>query len=150
MRVYILTLFALALPLACAHKGEHTHHHAEEGHHHHHHSLDEVEVTEKFTPTEDLKVRMDKMPGLIEELQKNKKDKKAVRASGEKFGELVHDIFENCDLEPEPDAALHPVLATILMGSEELKKGHYNAGEEKIQEGLSAYGRFFDHKDWPL
>ena len=145
MRAFAFALILSAWPLAFA--DSHGHHHHD---HHDHGSIEIPTVDKKFTPDEDLRVRMEKLPILVKELEGKKGQKKEVVQYGEKVTALVQDIFENCNLEPEPDAALHPVLALILQGAEQLKKGNYSKGHTQIHSGLEAYGNLFDHKGWKI
>ena len=120
--------------------------------HAHHHSPAPVKHQDKnfkkFIPTEDLKVRMEKILNLMVELKDKKTDQKAVQAYGVKVEDVVKDIFKTCKLEPKADAAIHPALGKILKGSRDLKKGNYNAGHSKIHESLLEYEKLFSHEGW--
>ncbi len=155
MRLAIISFVFLVLPLALAHNhshGDNAHDHS----HDHSHGEPQQELSQlkrpatKYKPDEDLRVRMEKFPVLLSEVEGQKKSKKQVAEYGDKVIAVVQDIFENCNLEPKPDAALHPVLAVILVGAEKFKHGEYPEGKAKIQEALKTYGEFFDHKGWKI
>jgi hypothetical protein len=102
----------------------------------------------KFKPTEDLKVRMEKILILMKELGPKKNDSKAVQAYGGKLTDVVNDIIKTCKLDPDADAAIHPSLGSILEGSDEFKKGNYESGHLKIHEALLDYEKLFSHEGW--
>lgn len=71
---------------------------------------------------------------------------KALAASIEKE---VGAIVSNCKLPKDADDQLHLVLTQILAGTELMKKdGDRMAGAARVIQGLSSYGKFFDHPDW--
>ena len=102
----------------------------------------------KLVPTEDLKVRMDKIQKLMVELKEIKTDQKVIPAYGTKVSDIVKDIFKTCKLEAKADDAFHPVLGKILQGSRDLQKGNYDVGFNKIHESLLEYGKLFSHEGW--
>lgn len=58
-------------------------------------------------------------------------------------------VTANCKLAPEADAQLHLVLAEIIDGADDMKKGRKPVdGMVKILGGLDAYGKHFDHPGW--
>lgn len=141
MKIAIITALTLVVSFASAQ-------------HHHHHSghpkktEKQGPAKKKFVPTDDLKVRMEKVLGLMKELGKKKSDVKSVKEYGNKLTETVNDIFKTCKLEPEADEAIHPVLGLILEGAEEFKHGKYESGHKKIHEALLDYEKLFKHDGW--
>lgn len=123
-------------------------------HHHSHHSHDESSSEHtapegtRFTPTDDLRVRMDQLLKLYKQLSKNKIDAKVASDLGTKIQATVNDIFKTCKLEPQADAAIHPALGKILAGARDLKSGKTEEGRKKIYESLLLYGKLFDHQGW--
>lgn len=105
-------------------------------------------AAKKFVPTEDLKVRMEKILALMKTLNDKKDKSKNLKDSGVKLENIVDDIFKTCKLAPEADEAVHPALALILDGADEFKKGKYDSGHKKIHEGLLDYEKSFSHKGW--
>lgn len=100
----------------------------------------------KLQPTADLKIRMEKISGLVKELKAKKGDVKSAQEYGVKISDVVSDIFKTCKLEPAADEAIHPVLANILDGSEDLKKGSTDQGYNKIHKSLLDYQKLFSVK----
>ena len=115
---------------------------------HHSKATGKQQVMKKFVPTEDLKVRMEKLLGLMKELKGKKPEQKQVKEYGDKIANVVKDIIKTCKLEPDADAAIHPVLGSVLEGTEEFKKGNFESGYAKIQEGLLDYEKLFSHRGW--
>ena len=121
---------------------------------HDHHSRDgkqissKAESKNKFVPTGDLKVRMEKILNLMKELNPKKDDVKVVKSYGDKITETVNDIFKTCKLEPNADAAIHPSLGLILDGASDFKNGQYESGHKKIHEALLGYEKMFNHVGW--
>lgn len=98
----------------------------------------------KFKATSDLKVRMEKIEKLVTSLKKSD-DKKLIVEAGNKIASVVDDIIKTCKLEPAADEAVHPVLARILEGSDDLKHGHYEKGVHKVHEAFNDYHKTFSH-----
>ncbi len=139
MKLLIVAIMSLGLTSAFA-----------QGHDHHAPGAKKtekhVESNKKFKPTEDLKIRMEKIDSLMKEAMKKKKDSKALASYGTSITETVDDIFKTCKLEPAADEAIHPSLALIYEGGEELKKGKFDAGHTKIHEALKTYENLFSLK----
>ncbi len=102
----------------------------------------------KFTPTSDLKVRMEKILSLMKELNPKKDDVKVVKSYGDKITETVNDIFKTCKLDSDADAAIRPSLGLILDGASDFKNGQYESGHKKIHEALLGYEKMFNHVGW--
>lgn len=125
--------------------------HAQNHHEHSGHSKKSekpTKATKKFQATDDLKIRMDKILGLMSELKNKKNNLKMVAEYGDKLTGVVNDIFTTCKLEPEADAAVHPLLALILEGAEEFKLSKYDSGHSKIHNALLDYENQFTHEGW--
>lgn len=61
----------------------------------------------------------------------------------------VDDMFANCRLEPEPDAALHPLLARVLAASGALAGGEFDAAAlDDLRAVLARYPELFDDAAW--
>lgn len=60
-------------------------------------------------------------------------------------------LFANCRLEPEADAALHGILAELLLSAQRLEAGASPVEEhDALHASLQRYGQQFQHPDWPL
>ncbi len=143
MKVVLSVILTFSMQLAFAQ--DHDHH---SGHHPVAPARKGQTVAKKFIPTDDLKVRMEKIVDLMTELQGKSQDQKQVREYGTKVASVVQDIFKTCKLEPEADAAIHPVLGKILQGTADFKKGKYDSGHAKIHESLLDYEKLFSHEGW--
>lgn len=66
----------------------------------------------------------------------------------EKIDAAIKDMFANCKLEPEADAALHRLLAKFIAGANAARAGKFSKVElMQMQEALALYsGEFVD--DW--
>lgn len=61
----------------------------------------------------------------------------------------VNDMFANCKLAPEPDAALHPLLARLLTASQALQDKPTDAAPvAEVHAVLERYPQMFDDKEW--
>lgn len=143
MKTMLILILLLTMQVSYAqHNDDHSHHHT---------SAPAIKMDKnfkKFVPTEDLKVRMEKILTLMLELKDKKSDQKVVQAYGTKVADVVKDIFKTCKLEPKADAAIHPALGKILQGSRDLQKGNYDLGHTKIHESLLEYEKLFSHEGW--
>ncbi len=141
MKLIITVLTSLLLYVA----------HAQNPHDHSGHSKKSEKLTKsskKFQANNDLKIRMEKILGFMSELKGRKNNVKIVTEYGGKLTNVVNEIFTTCKLEPEADAAVHPVLALILEGAEDFKLGKYDSGHLKIHNALLDYESQFSHEGW--
>ena len=61
----------------------------------------------------------------------------------------VDAMFAGCKLEPEPDAALHPLLARVLGAATALRENGFDAGAlATLEQVLADYPRLFDDPAW--
>jgi len=61
----------------------------------------------------------------------------------------VQAMFAQCRLAPEPDAALHPLLARVLDASATLAEGRFDAGaHDALQAVLARYPLLFEDEGW--
>lgn len=141
MKTIHIALLLLIVNVASAQN--HTHHivHAKK-------NDKQVEIKKRFIPTNDLKIRMEKVLSIMKELNRKKDDIKSIKEYGVKLTEIVNDIFKTCKLEPDADAAIHPSLGLILDGAVEFKNGRYESGHKKIHEALLDYEKIFEHEGW--
>jgi hypothetical protein len=118
----------------------------------HNHKSSSSEVKDlgdkKFIPTDDLKVRMEKILTLIKKVQTKKNDSNEVKKIGKGISIVVSDIFKTCKLENDADEAIHPVLAGILQGAAAFEKGDYKIGLSSIHKSLMDYEKLFAHDGW--
>ncbi len=67
----------------------------------------------------------------------------------QKIDESVNYMVANCKLDPEPDAALHVLLAVILSGKHKMLSDPMHAdGMPRIIDALDRYPRLFEHSGW--
>lgn len=58
-------------------------------------------------------------------------------------------MFAECKLEPEPDAALHPLLARVLVASNTLSESGFDADAlAELQAVVARYPLLFDDPAW--
>lgn len=141
MKIVVITILSLAINLA----------HAQNPNHHPTHGNKSEKLTEskrKFKSPDDLRIRMDKISSLLKEMKDKKSNAKSIAEYGNKITNTVNDIFKVCKLEPDADAAIHPVLGLILEGSQEFKKGKYESGHAKIHQAFLDYEKLFTHEGW--
>lgn len=61
----------------------------------------------------------------------------------------VDAMFAQCKLEPEPDAALHPLLARVLGAATTLRENGFDADAlATLEQVLADYPRLFDDPAW--
>ncbi len=118
-------------------------HHPDEEHAHH---APPAKPAKKFDADESLRLRM---TAILKEMKlfhapDSRPDLPAV---GRRIEATVQDIFKNCKLQPEEDAALHPILADLLNGAGLLKAGKAE-GHAVIHGALVRYGEYFNHPGW--
>ena len=67
----------------------------------------------------------------------------------EKIDAAIKDMFANCKLKPEADAALHGLLAKFIAGANAARAGKFTKAElVPMQEALALYPQMFDDHDW--
>lgn len=136
MKVIIVVLLSFTMNFAYAQNHDHPAGHSKK-------SEKQVSSNKSFKPTDDLRVRMEKILNHMKELSKRKEDIKSVKEYGHQLTDTVNDIFKTCKLEPDADAAIHPVLGLILDGAGDFKKGQYESGHKKVHEALLDYEKLF-------
>ena len=58
-------------------------------------------------------------------------------------------MFAECKLEPEPDAALHPLLARVLVAADTLSTSGFDADAlADLQAVVARYPLLFDDPAW--
>lgn len=67
----------------------------------------------------------------------------------EKIDAAIKDMFANCKLKPEADAALHGLLANFILGANAARAGKFGKTElVPMQEALAQYPQLFEDLDW--
>lgn len=76
-------------------------------------------------------------------------DAPQVRALAAELESAVQGMFAQCRLEPEPDAALHPLLARVLQASARLAEGSLDPQAlADLEAVLARYPQLFDEAAW--
>jgi hypothetical protein len=122
---------------------------AESNDHHSKHGKKEARaetVDRKFKTTNDLKIRMDKIVKITNEIAALKLDSAKAKIVGEKIEVTVNDIFKTCKLPPAADEAIHPILGSILEGADDLKQGKITQGHDRIHHAILNYEKIFSLK----
>lgn len=161
-RRFPLTLLALTLAAGPAFASEPCHSGA--GHHHDHqhhpqHGADKdqpgsVSVDgDRWASDAPLREGMRRMREAMEGLSRHESDGLAgtqVHELATAVDEALAFMFANCELEPEPDHALHLILAQLMVGSRAL---HANPSDSapvaSMRVALEDYARQFDDPDLP-
>lgn len=77
-------------------------------------------------------------------------DAAQITAAAQQVEDAANYMITNCKLPPEPDAALHGVLATLLTGAAALKREPSNtAPVAAMRDALAMYPRMFADPAWP-
>lgn len=144
----ILTALALSTAFSAQVFAEQHKHNKE-----HHQPAKKNETTKpvkRFVADENLKTRMYTILNTMKALHAGETKKSALdfKNAGTQLETTVADIFKNCKLDAEADAAIHPILASISEGAELLKKGKHEEGHEKIHHALLKYEDYFEHAGW--
>ena len=72
-----------------------------------------------------------------------------VHAVASELEAAVQDMVARCKLPPEPDAGLHPLLASVLQASATLASGDFDADAlAKLEAVLVRYPAMFEDADW--
>lgn len=120
----------------------------EHAHHDHHNNKTQVSKPEKkFVTDETLRLHMAEVLSTMKSMH-DSSAKVNLTETGAKIELTVHSIFKECKLEPEADAAIHPILADLLKGADLFKKNKEKEGHEIIHNALLQYEDFFDHPGW--
>ncbi len=73
-------------------------------------------------------------------------------ALAKKVNEQVEFMVQNCKLDKDADAMLHPILTELIAGADAISDQKSNKarhqGVEKIVHALENYGIYFDHTGW--
>ncbi len=76
-------------------------------------------------------------------------DAAQVHAISTELEAAVQDMIARCQLAPEPDAGLHPLLASVLQASATLASGGFDADAlAKLEAVLTRYPTLFEDADW--
>lgn len=140
----LLIILTLVSMTACAEKADEKHSSHTDHSQHTQSTQNERQSppAQKFQSDEDLQTRMASISSYFKTL---KADADALPAeAGEEIKTTVEDIFKTCKLEPEADAAIHPILADLLKGADLLKAGEKEEGHQVIHSALTSYTQFFD------
>lgn len=72
-----------------------------------------------------------------------------VKAIAAELDTAVQDMIAQCRLDPEPDAALHPLLARVLQASAALAHGEFDAAAmAELEAVLARYPVLFEDAAW--
>lgn len=78
-------------------------------------------------------------------------DATLARDRAEVIREAAADIFANCKLAPEPDAALHGMLAPLLAAVQAFESDPTDMRQiEAMRAAVADYPRYFDAPRWPV
>ncbi|CAN5492256.1 hypothetical protein BH10BDE1_BH10BDE1_23280 [soil metagenome] len=134
---------------------------AEESHSHHSAGAGEpmkleLDHGKKWDTDKPLRDGMKRIQGLMEadirSIHESKLTDAAYSVLSQKVTLELNQIFKNCKLKPEADAALHVILAQIIAGTTQMKSEKQGSGKRagavKVIGALDQYAKFFDHPGW--
>ncbi|WP_156968864.1 DnrO protein [Arenimonas metalli] len=76
-------------------------------------------------------------------------DEAQVKAVAAELEAAVQDMIARCRLDPEPDAALHPLLASVLRASAALAAEGFDPSVlADLEAVLARYPQLFEDADW--
>lgn len=133
---------------------------AESGAHNHSHGSAEptklhLNAGKKWATDEPLRQAMNDinqaMAKAIPAIHKNQYGNDDYQALATTISEKVAYAIQNCKLEPQADAMLHLVIASLMEGAETMSGKTSKArhdGAVQALEALNAYGKYFQHTGW--
>lgn len=121
--------------------------------HHHHHASEAADSAIPATPwaiDAALGQGMRRVSAVRQSLAAGPTDPAKLKALGEELEAAVHGMFAECQLPPEPDAALHDLLAQVLDVRNQLGEGHGGHHVlDKLDGALRGYVERFDDPGFP-
>ena len=70
-------------------------------------------------------------------------------AAAQQVQDAANYMFSNCKLAPEPDAALHGVLASLISGAAAIKTNPANTSPvASMRDAVALYPRMFEDATW--
>lgn len=146
-------LFVFTGPVA-AEPDHHGDEHSDAGHHHEM-ALDGLQLNdgEKWASDEPLRQGMngirEAFVAIHDRVRNGEASSEDYLSLAEAIDEQVEYMFANCNLDPEPDAQLHIILANLMQAARTLRgdDDHY-PGVRRVHQSLEAYGETFEHQDW--
>ena len=94
----------------------------------------------------------DDLQSQLQQVHNGKFSEADYKTLAEKVDKSVQQIFKDCKLKPDADAALHSILAKIMSGSANMKKGPTSEARAKgfleIAKGLESYPQTFKDSTW--
>lgn len=122
------------------------------GSHAEHAAIDEALPARRWTPDAPLSRGMQRVRAATATLAHGSHadlDDAQVRNIAAELKSAVDMMFAECKLEPEPDAALHPLLARVLVASNTLSESGFDANAlAELQAVVARYPRLFDDPTW--
>lgn len=117
--------------------------------HDHSHEQSQVQYKKpekKYNGDENLKNGMKSVLANMKSLLSDKsKDRvKVQKETGAKIQQAVQDMFKNCKLDKDADAAAHIILADILKGADQIAEGKEDEGHHLIHAALVRYEESFE------
>lgn len=117
-----------------------------------HGAIDEALPARRWTPDAPLSRGMQRVRAATATLDHGSHghlDDAQVRNIAAELKSAVDMMFAECKLEPEPDAALHPLLARVLVASNTLSESGFDADAlAELQAVVARYPLLFDDPTW--
>lgn len=108
---------------------------------------------QRWATDEPLREAMERLRSSVEERLAAQENGNVDGAQAQALAQTVERevayMIENCKLPPEPDAALHVLIARMLSAAHELKESPAGAeAASELARILNTYGEHFDHPGW--
>ena len=154
-----VSLLALLVSTGCSRseapaEDQHAAHaHEEHAHHAAHSDALTPPAGERWETDEPLRGSMERLRATVEEVlpadESASLDATTAQTVAQTVEREVAFMIENCKLPPEPDAALHVLIARMMSASNGLKNSPPDAdGLNELVRVLDDYGAHFDHAGW--
>ena len=139
---------------AAAHGDDHAHGDVHEHDHEHDHGAPPQLAEGQLWATDaPLRAAMVRIRAAVEQHTPSYRQGTLQAAQAQALASAIEDdidyMIANCKLEPEPDAALHVLIARMMNAATALKTDPMSeTGLPQAVSALSEYGSTFDHPDW--
>ncbi|MEO6227350.1 MAG: DnrO protein [Thermomonas sp.] len=100
-------------------------------------------------PLRDGMRRMHRAVDALGHAERGHLDAAQTSAAAQQVQDAANFMFANCKLTPEPDAALHGVLATLMSGAAAIKANPADTSAvASMREAVALYPRMFEDASW--
>jgi hypothetical protein len=148
----IRTVLALACGLGLVTAAQASPQHAHEGHPAHVGTAAAPAPAQRWTPDASLRDGMRRVHAAVDELRHYEMGHMSAPMAVDRattVEQAVSFMFAHCKLAPEPDAALHGILAPLLGAAQALKHDPKDIGAvARMRAAIAPYPQYFDDPGW--